>query len=133
MWDELRDRITQLLMNERTGVLCALGTDEPSGIAVRYRSEGLELACLLPDWTDVAYAIEVRPQVVLLISLREGVWVRVHGLARLVTLPDWTGLLPDGHSITSADRYVVAHILPRRIDLLDEMHAWGVRETLELV
>ena len=132
MWDEARDRITQLLIDGSTGVLCAMGIDEPSGMTVRYRSDGLELACLLPEWTDVACAIEERPQVVLLISVREDVWVHIHGLARLVALPDWKGLLPEGSSITPADRYVVAHIIPRRIDLLDERRGWGVRETLEL-
>ena len=79
MWDEARDRITQLLMDGTTGILCAMGRDEPSGMTVRYRSDGLELACLLPDWTDVACAIEERPQVVLLISVREDAWTVAGG------------------------------------------------------
>jgi hypothetical protein len=36
----------------------------------------------------------------------------------MVALPDLTGLLPEGQRTPSADRYVVAHITPRRIDLM---------------
>jgi hypothetical protein len=133
MWDELPDRIASLLTKSSLGVLCAMGRDKPSGAVVRYRSQGLDLTSLLPRWADVAFYIEERPQVLLLIALSEGCWLHYQGLAQVRAMPDWAELLPEGPPITSADRYMVVEITPRRIDLLDVSRAWGSRETLELL
>jgi len=33
---------------------------------------------------------------------------------------------------SSDERYVKVHIVPERIDLIDESRGWGVRETLDM-
>lgn len=132
MWDELRDRISQLLASGHIGVVCAQGVDGPCGTVVRYWSNKLTIACLLPYWSDVLFAVEERPQVLLLMQFSSGYWVQYQGLAQLVAPPDYQGLLPDDVPISSIDRCVVAYITPKRIDLLHEASLWSVQETLEI-
>lgn len=109
-------------------------------IPVRYRTKNLELDCLVPRWADAAYYVEQSPDVLLVIlsALPSGIddrlcWLQYRGTAQPVATPDWSGLLPKGESLAlAADLYLVFHLVPERIDLLDESQGWGARETLEI-
>ena len=35
-------------------------------------------------------------------------------------------------SVAADDRYVTVNLTPKRVDLIDESHGWGARETLDL-
>ncbi len=103
---------------------------------VYYRSVGLEIACLLPRWADVAYHLEQDPRVALVVqddSVPPLRWLRCLGTAQPVEQPDWDTLLPAGtHTLTPDELYLVVRVTPRRVDLLDETRGWGARETLEM-
>lgn len=131
MWDELRDRIVDCLTAHDTAVLCAVGSDEPGGAVVRYWNQGLTIGCLLPRWIDIAFYIEERPQVLLLIGLSEGHWLHYQGFAQIVTDPE-CALLRGTLPLAYTDSQIVVQITPRRIDLLRDASSWATRETLEL-
>jgi hypothetical protein len=102
---------------------------------VRYRNHGLEVDCLVPRWTDVAYHLEQDPHVLLIVqgchasSLR---WLQVQGTAQPVAAPDWAELLPGRTSTAPPDElYRVIRVTSERVDLFDESKGWGARETLE--
>lgn len=144
MLDELRDRIIAYLGEHQVCVLSTTGPEGPRAMPVRYRNLGLEIECLLPRWTDVAYDLQQDPRVMLIVQdisacgeqsrttpgLR---WLQCVGTAQPVERPDWTALLPTGTSLASpGDLYLVVRVTPRRIDLMDESRGWGGRETLDL-
>jgi len=45
-------------------------------------------------------------------------WLQYHGTAHITDSTD--------------DRYATIHIVPQRIDLVDENRGWGMRETLDI-
>jgi hypothetical protein len=82
-------------------------------------------------------------------------WLLCTGTAQRLASPDWEGWLPAveisqpvtehaPHDTLYATRntqyashiirdlYLVVHITPKRIDLMDENQGWGARETLDL-
>lgn len=131
--DKLRHKIGQELANHRTGVLCADGELGPQAMPVQYRLVGLDLECLLPRWSNLAYTLEAGGQVLLVILSApdsQQRWIRYEGRAELLPSPDWPALLPGVRA--PEDRYTVIRIRPARIDLIDESAGWGARETLDL-
>lgn len=94
------------------------------------------MECLLPQWADAVYHLELDPRVLLIVqdtgtdSLR---WMEVRGTARPVASPDW-----GAWAIRAQPRaphsalYRVLRVTPARIDLIDEEKGWGARETLDL-
>lgn len=161
MQDKLRDEMAAYFSQHRVCVLSTAGTKGAWAMPVRYRNHGLELDCLLPRWTDVAYYVEQDPRVMVVIldppsspllgGTRGGLrWLQLQGTARPVEEPDWAGLLPEdtptpspGLRLSEAKRsgassgppgdlYLVIRVTPERMDLFDESQGWGVRETLQL-
>lgn len=139
MLNILRERMRTYLSRNSVGVLSVSGTEGVSAMPVRYRTENLELDCLVPRWADIAYNVELHPGVLIvvlsvLLSPEDSLcWLQYKGNARPVANPDWEGLLPKGASETLArDMYQVLRVVPERIDLLDESRGWGARETLEI-
>jgi hypothetical protein len=141
MLDELRDRVTTYLSKQQVCVISTTGPEGARAILARYRSRGLEVDCLLPRWTDVAYHLEQDPRVTLVIQDTDApdlCWLRYLGTAHPVENPDWAEWSPPHASrITlhasriTPDLYLVARVTPRQIDLLDESQGWGARETIE--
>jgi len=152
--DKLRDQIAAYLAHHDVCVLSTTGSQGAWAMPVRYRllpgtfgNHGLEVECLVPRWTDVAYHLEQDPHVLLVVhdyspsmsppqvgesegGLR---WLQVQGIARPVAAPDWAGLLPTWTSATTPDTlYLVVRVMPERVDLFDESCGWGARETVEL-
>jgi len=136
MLDKLRDQIASYLSHHGVCILSTTGAQGAWAMPVRYRSRGLEVECLVPRWADVAYHLEQNPHVLLIIQTcyTSGLrWLQVQGTARPVAAPDWDQLLPRWvSSVPPGDLYLVFHVTPERIDLVDESRGWGVRETLEL-
>lgn len=129
----------EYLSAHRVGVLCVPGGKEVSAIPVRYRSRDLELDCLVPRWADAAYNLGQTAEVLLVVPILGLVaesplsWLQYRGVACPAEAPDWRQLLPEGASTAQAsDLYVVAHVMPQRIDLVDERLNWGVCETVEV-
>lgn len=138
MWTRLREQITNSLANQRVCIFSvnARGESGVWTIPARCRSRGLEVECLLPRWADAAFYLENEPQVLLIFQEPGGAplgWLQYRGCARLLTSPNWAELLPaeEGGCRPEA-RYVVAHVQPSRIDVVDESRGWGVLESLEL-
>jgi nitroimidazol reductase NimA-like FMN-containing flavoprotein (pyridoxamine 5'-phosphate oxidase superfamily) len=135
--------MTAYLAHHDVCVLSTAGSQGAWAMPVRYRplpgtfgNHGLEVECLVPRWTDVAYHLEQDPRVVLIVqgchasSLR---WLQVQGTAQPVAAPGWAELLPGQTSTTPPDDlYLVIRVAPKRIDLMDESRGWGARETLEV-
>jgi len=65
--DKLRDEMAAYLSQHRVCVLSTAGTKGAWAMPVRYRNCGLEVDCLLPRWTDVAYYVEQDPRVMLVV------------------------------------------------------------------
>ncbi len=144
MFNALQDRIASYLTHHQVCVISTGGPGAPCALPVRYWSHGLEVECLVPRWTDVAYALlegfEAHPgalhQVMLIVlgyQVGELRWLQYRGTAQEVRTPDWARLLP-ARTFTSppGDLYLVIRVRPQRIDLFDESQGWGARETLEL-
>lgn len=96
------------------GILCTPGGQGALALPVRYHSRGVEVDCLVPLWTDVAYHLEQDPRVLLIVQTcyaRGLCWLQLQGTARPVVAPGWADLLPGQ---------------------FDEGWGWGVRETLDM-
>jgi LuxR family maltose regulon positive regulatory protein len=118
---------------------------------VRYRllpaapgHHGLDIACLVPRWADVAYFIEQDPRVLFVVHdpppspLAGGTtggclrWLQIAGAAEPIAAPDWTALLPGWASTAPSEAlYSALRVTPTRLDLFDEGRGWGARETVE--
>ena len=145
MLNRLRDQMATYLTQHRVGVLVTVGPEGAWAMPVRYRSQKLEVDCLVPRWAEVAHHLEQDPaaagpgtgrNVMLVIQgchvagLR---WLRMQGAAHLVAAPEWDELLPWWVSnLPPGDLYLVVRVTPQRIDLFDESQGWGLRKTLEL-
>lgn len=132
MPDQLRQRITDYLSNGSLGVL---STHAPTGVIslpVRYRSDGLELECLVPRWSDIAHLLEQNPNAAFAImtDTPESLsWLHYSGRAAPVAAPRWDGLMrTTPTTIPPADLFIVLRLRPTRIELV---HSWWVRETLD--
>ncbi|MBI4285221.1 MAG: hypothetical protein HY670_04905 [Chloroflexi bacterium] len=140
MLNALRERMVAHLAMNRVGMLAVSGPEGMCAMPVRYQTKDLAIDCLVPRWADAAYYVEETSKVLLVVpaafpSHKDAriCWLQYRGKARLMTTPDWSGLLPSGESpALAADLYKVIHLVPERIDLLDESQGWGARETLEL-
>ncbi len=136
----LRQRMQAHLSMNRIGVLTVAGPEGICAMPVRYRVENLELDCLVPRWADIVYHLERNPGATLIVvsTFPSPVddrlsWLQYKGNGWPVAAPNWRGLLPDRASeAQAADLYAVIHLVPERIDLLDESKGWGARETLEM-
>ncbi len=122
MIDELRERIAGYLFQCQICVISTCGWDGVSSVCAKYSSHGLELDCRVPRWSDTLYHLEQDPHA--LVTILDTVsnaaqWMQYRGIAQIAPY-------------TAADRYVLVHIRPVRVDLVDETHAWGARETLQL-
>ncbi len=121
MLDELRDRISQFISQNRYCVISAMGSTGEWAIPAEYESHGLEITCHLPRWSDVLFYIEQEPSVNVIIQdlqadhLR---WIQVRGSARR------------GES-TQESYSILVQVEPERIDLLNEACGWIERETLD--
>lgn len=135
MLNELHVRLAAYLSEHHLCLVSAAGSGHAWSVPARYRSCGLEIDCLLPRWTDVAYYAQENPCVLLVVQLNLGTslcWLQYRGVASPVARPDWNGLLPKGiRSTRPDDLYLVVHVKPQRIDLVDESSRWGVSETLD--
>lgn len=120
MIDKLRDQITRELAAHQVGVLSLATPAGPLAMPVRYQTRGLELECLLPRWSDLAYHLE-EPRTAVLVVLvpPDGAqrWLRYEGVA--------------SPTPASADLHQIIQVRPVRIDLIDQQKGWGARETLE--
>lgn len=117
----LRDRLIDFLSDHQMCVIATRGAHDAWAIPVSYENEGLELKCRLPGWSDVLYYIEQEPKIMAIIMQSESSalrWLQYRGAARISRRLD--------------DRYVLVHIVPEHLDLIDETQGWGVRETLDL-
>lgn len=130
MWsDQFVDQFAQHLARFDVGVLYVPGA---SLLPVRYRSQRLAVECLIPRWSDLAYALEEQPVATLITPAGDPVsWLQYQGLARLSDTPDWDELLQDSR-LPLPVGYLRIAIQPKRLDLFDERRGWGFRETLEL-
>lgn len=136
MLEWLRDRIGEFLAQHNYGVLATGGSGDIHATVIRYHSQGINIECLLPRWTDVAYHLQQNPLVVLIVhdlEIPRMRWLSCIGEAYSVEKPDWTtwAPLPIPPS-QAAELFLIARILPHRFDLMDESRGWGTRETLEL-
>ncbi len=137
MLDELRDRMVAYLARNQVCVIACMNTGRQDGawaIPARYYRDGLELACFIPRWADIVYYVQQDPQVLLIIQDPTSPgksWLEYRGIAKLLPCKNLaqTGLISESELDT---RFVVLHVQPERIDLLDESHGWGARETLEV-
>jgi len=135
MLDKLCDRIIAYLTQHQVCVISAAGPEGARAMPARYRSAGLEVDCLLPRWADVTYYLEQDPRVTLIVQDSDAPtlrWLQIQGTALPVKDPNWDALLPkDTHIPTPDELYLVVHVAPSRLDLMDESRGWGARETLE--
>ena len=137
MQDQLRDSMAAYLSRNWLGVLTST---KPVGLwtmPVRYRSQGIEVDCLLPRWADLVYHLEQEPQVALVITIGNQVnglsWLHYLGLARLVSFPWTTPVTPETLPALTNVLYQVIHLSPQRIDLIEEQGGRTRRETLEIL
>jgi len=137
-----RERFAAFLAHQRTCILSTIATQGVWTIPAWYRMKSapvdnndLELECLIPRWSDVAYHLTQDTRVVLIVQASSGAglrWLQILGTARSVDAPDWPKLLPRWVQTTQPDSlYLVIRVTPSRIDLVDEDLGWGVQETLE--
>ncbi len=136
MLDELRDRISAFTSQHQVCVISTRGGAGAWAAPAWLYNQGLELVCLLPRWSDVLYHLEQDPHVMVIIldmqskALR---WLQYSGSAQLIQSRDAEEILPqESLNIQVDDRYVTVRITAERIDLIDENHGWGARETLDL-
>jgi len=117
--DELRNRVIAYLSQNRVCVIATSGSLGAWAVSAQYDNSGLELNCRLPRWSDALFHIEQEPRVMAIIQdvnpLR---WMQYRGTARI--------------SDSTDERYATIHIMPERIDLIDEDRGWGARETLDI-
>jgi general stress protein 26 len=135
MLDELRERIAAYLGEHRVCVLSTAGPEGGRAMPVLYRNRGLEVECLLPNWSDVAYDVRQNPRVTLVVldaHAPEQRWLQVKGTARLVERPTWSDWLFGGCTASPDELYQAVQVTPCRIDLMDASQGWGARETLDL-
>jgi hypothetical protein len=131
MLDQLRHRMTTYLTAYRSGILTVAPPAHAASLPVRYQNQALIVTCWVARWSDIVYLLEERPMVELLIPAAPDpdVWMhyqaRAHLLPRAVRAPVHDTHRPAAH-------YVVAQLMPYRIDLIDQRVVWGARETLEL-
>jgi hypothetical protein len=81
----------------------------------------LELNCCLPHWSDALFNLEQEPHVMVVIQTRSdgcASWLQYRGVAHTTT--------------STGGPYVLVHITPERIGLIDKRAGWGARETLDL-
>lgn len=121
MLDELRDRLITYLSRNRVCVITTNGSGGAWAVAAQYHNDGLLLNCRVPRWCDAVYHLELDPRTVVIVvdehpaQLR---WLEYRGTAHIVDTPD--------------QRHVAVSITPERVDLIDERHGWGARESLDL-
>ena len=119
MLDELRNRVISYLSQNRMCVIATSGSLGAWAAPAQYDNVGLELNCRLPRWSDALFHIEQEPRVMAIIQdvnpLR---WMQYRGTARI--------------SVSTDERYATIHIMPERIDMIDEDRGWGIRETLDI-
>jgi hypothetical protein len=119
MLDELRNRVLAYLSQNRVCVITTSGSLGAWAVSAQYDNTGLELKCRLPRWSDALFHIEQEPRVMAIIQDANPLrWLQYRGTARIADSSD--------------DRYSIIHIVPQRIDLIDEDRGWGARETLDL-
>jgi len=117
--DELRYRVIKFLSQNRVCVIATSGSLGAWAMSAQYENLGLELTCRLPRWSDTLFHIEQVPRVMAIIQDANPLrWLQYLGMARITEMTD--------------DQYATIHIVPSRIDLIDESRGWGVRETLDL-
>lgn len=133
---KLRERITEHLASQTICVLSTKGDSGSWSMPVRYRSESLQVDCLIPRWADVVYHLEQNERVILVIQsglLGSGCWLQYLGEARLVggeLEPSLFDSFIEGSQ--SPHLYEVFRMTPQRIELVDESRGWGMRENLDL-
>jgi len=117
--DELRDRVISYLSQNRVCVIATSGSLGAWAVPAQYDNAGLELNCRLPRWSDALFHIEQESQVMAIIQDANPMrWLQYRGTAQITDLTD--------------ERYATIHIVPERIDLIDEDRGWGIRETLDI-
>jgi len=117
--DELRNRIISYLSKNRVCVIATSGSLGAWAVSAQYDNSGLELNCRLPRWSDTLFHIKQEPRVMAIIQdMNPLCWLQYRGTAHITNSID--------------DRYATIHIVPERIDLIDETRGWGARETLDL-
>jgi len=117
--DELRNRVISYLSQNRVCVIATSGSPGPWAVSAQYDNSGLELNCRLPRWSDALFHIEQEPRVMAVIQDANPLrWLQYLGTASITDSTD--------------DQYATVHIVPERIDLIDESRSWGSRETLDL-
>jgi hypothetical protein len=120
--DELRDRITHFLAQNRGCVVSTSGATGAWAVPAQYQSRGLEIDCLLPAWSDALYHLERDPHALVIVpDIHSGPsrWLEYRGIAQV-------------NPYAGDERYVAVHFKPERLDLIDEGQGWGARETLDL-
>lgn len=135
MLDELRERIAAYLDEHRVCVFSTAGPEGGRAMPVLYRRRELEVECLLPHWSDVAYDVQQDPRVTLVVldaDAPDRRWLQYEGTARPVERPDWSDWPPERGMAPPDGLYQVVQVTPRRIDLMDASRGWGARETLDL-
>ncbi len=135
MVDQLRDRMTGYLATHTVGVLSAGRRNGVEASVVRYHNHGLQVECLVPRWAGAAYYLQKQSRMVLIIPTENEstCWMQYVGVAGVAAEGSWTHFAEALTSpYTLQDRYLLVEITPRRIDLIDQRHGWGARETLEL-
>lgn len=135
MLDHLCVRIKEFLTEGHLGVLSAASPKGVLSLPVRYRVSGLELDCLVPRWSDLAFLIEEDPDVTLLLvaSTPDGLnWLHYRGRATLIDPIPWTGL-ETGHpkGIRPDELFHFVHLRPTRIELVSGPPGRCGRETLD--
>ncbi len=136
MLDELRDRISAFTSQHQVCVISTSGGTGAWAAPAWLYNHRLELVCLLPRWSDVLYHLEQDPHVMVIIQDTQSKalrWLQYRGRGQVAQPGDLEQALPDGRpNMWIDDRYVAIRITADQIDLIDENHGWGARETLDL-
>lgn len=133
MFDKLRDLIASELARRCVGVLSVCGEFGPQAMPVSYRLDGLDVVCILPRWSELAYLLEESAPVMLIVQAdpeNNQRWVRYQGVSAPVPHPRWAELLPGEKA--PGEKHTVVRLRATRIDLIDQTAGWGARETLDL-
>lgn len=105
-------------------------------LPVFFRIRESAVECRVPTWTGIGDLLEEHGEVLLVIVTETGPclrWFFLRGPAAPVADPDWEGLQPPAAGRVSAnDLYLLLRITPKRMELIDEQHGWGYRETADL-
>ena len=132
MYTKLRANFEAFLSQHSTCVLTTSGQNGAWALPVSYRSQGLDIECLLPCWSDATFFLQQDTSVLLIIQSSPLCWLSVRGVADFVPQPQWEGLLPEGIQVGMADMlFQVVRVIPQRMDLIDQRRGWGIRETWE--